>query len=79
MEDSKDCMNDGLLSKTMIGMRGKAKVLLTYSSRFPSRRPSCRSFALVLVGKEGKVGEQSELVRKNEASVNHRVANRQVW
>ena len=63
MEDSKEYVNDGLLSKTMTGVRGKAMVL-TYSSRLPSRRPCCRSFALVLVGKEGKVGEQSELVHK---------------
>jgi hypothetical protein len=69
MEDSKECVIDGLLSRTMIGMRGEA-MMLNNSSRLPSRRPSCRPFALVLVRREGKSGERSELVHQIEASVN---------
>jgi hypothetical protein len=45
-------------------------MMLNNSSRFPSRRPSCRPFALVLVGREGKSGERSELVHQMKASVN---------
>lgn len=76
MEGSKDCMNDDLLSKTMIGTREEAMVL-SYSSRFPSRRLSCRSFALVLVGREGKLGEQSELVHKTRrASITEQQTDR---
>src|SRR5271156_2515600 len=54
MEDSKECTIDGLLSRTMIGTRGEA-MMLNNSSRFPSRRPCCRPFALLLVGWEGEV------------------------
>lgn len=71
MEDSKECVIDGFLSTTMIGTRGEA-MMLNNSSRFPSRRPSCRPFVPFLVGREGKSGERSELVHQMEASVNHR-------
>src|SRR4051812_42439261 len=54
MEDSKKCANDGLLSKAMIGTRREAK-MLNNSSRFPSRRPSCRSFALFSRSEGGEV------------------------
>lgn len=45
-------------------------MMLNNFSRFPSRRPCCKQFALLLVGREGK----SELVHQMEASVNHRAA-----
>jgi len=73
MEGSKACVIDGLLSRTMIGTRGEA-MMLNNSSRLPSRRPCCRPFALLLVGREGEVRERSELVHQMEASVNHRAA-----